>query len=138
MSVKYRKFKLILSGICGLWVCLGAILPQRLWAEDKETSFYPTWKLLTSEQKQQFIAGYIQGWKDAGRVTEISLGFIKDNPEKAVDALTRVRDLYFELTHTDIEALGREVDTFYGDPKNQAAGFSAALNSAKAQMRMAK
>jgi hypothetical protein len=106
----------------------------RAHAETSRGSFLPTWKLLSTEQKQQFIAGYIQGWRDAARVTDIAIGYVRTNPEKALDGLEGVKQLY-DLSGVKPTQLAQEVDAFYADPENGGAPLSLAITSAKRRLQ---
>ncbi|MCB0333248.1 MAG: hypothetical protein KDD55_07090 [Bdellovibrionales bacterium] len=102
--------------------------PQTLFADS--TPFLPTWRLLTKEQKQQFISGYVQGWRDAGKVTDVALDHIRKNPEQAVKALESIQNIY-ELSHLGPDLLAREVDDFYAEPDNSQASLSVAISSSR-------
>lgn len=98
--------------------------------EDSPHPFYPTWKLLSPAEKQQFVAGYIQGWKDAERVTDVAISYVKENPGKAVDGLERIRSLY-DLGDLRPALLASAIDEFYRDPDNLNGGLSQAVSAAK-------
>lgn len=102
---------------------------------EAENPFYPTWKLLSNEEKQHFIAGYLQGWSDARRVTDIAINYIKENPQKAVEGLEGIKKIY-DLTALGPEAVVREVDSFYNEHSNQNASLSAAITAAKSTLRI--
>ena len=123
-----RIFKLIF-----LFILSVSFSPPNVLAEEP-ASFLPTWKLLNAEQKQQFIAGYLQAWKDAAQVTDIAMGYIKENPDKALEGLSSVRALYDTqgLRPADI---AHQVDLFFKETANRDASLSRAMSYAKAQMR---
>ncbi|MCO6429699.1 MAG: hypothetical protein J5J00_02480 [Deltaproteobacteria bacterium] len=97
-------------------------------------SFLPTWKLLNNQEKQQFISGYIRGWQDAQKVTEVATGFIKENPEKAVESLESINRLY-DVSLLKPEPLVREIDRFYQESENRNASLSAAVTAAKSAIQ---
>ncbi len=106
-----------------------ALFPSHVLLADS-TPFLPTWRLLTKEQKQQFISGYLQGWKDAGKITDVALEHIRKNPEQAVKALESIQGIY-ELSHHGPDILAREVDNFYSEPENSQASLSVAISSSR-------
>ena len=95
-----------------------------------EPSFYPTWKLLDSQQKQQFIAGYMMAWKDAANVTDLAIKFVKTNPDKALDGLQSVRRVY-DLSSMRPETLSQQIDAFYESPANRQFTLTQAISFAK-------
>lgn len=111
-------------------------LPSAVWATGpaEERPFLPTWKLLNSEQKQQFIAGYLFGWNDAAQITAIVAGFVRENPEEAQRGLEKLQSLY-AVGDLRPQAIAREVDTFYNDPTNSSAGLSRAVSYAKERVK---
>jgi hypothetical protein len=100
----------------------------------KESPFLPTWKLLNSQQKLDFVAGYIQGWRDAGQVLDIGIGFVRDNPAQALTSLERIKMVY-DLSELKPDLVVREVDRFYADAANQEAGISLAITAAKSNLK---
>lgn len=103
-------------------------------ADAKENSFLPTWKLLSSQEKQHFVSGYIQGWNDARKVTDIALEYIKTNPTRAVESLESIRKLY-DMSHLTPENLVEHIDKFYEDPKNHSSSLSVAVTAARGQQK---
>ncbi len=101
---------------------------------DDEPSFLPTWKLLDLNQRQQFIAGYLQGWRDAANVTDIAINFVRRNPDKAIASLEGVRELYRLRTLRPSEIV-EAVDEFYADPENSTAPLSRAITAARTRSR---
>lgn len=93
-------------------------------------AFLPVWKLMSGQEKLQFIAGYIQGWKDAAKVTDIAIDYVKSNPTEAVDGLERIRRLY-GLSGVRPSQIVDEVDDFYSDPDNMNSPLSVAVTAAK-------
>ena len=114
--------------ICLIFICF----PMRILADDAaiNSPFFPTWKLLNSAEKQQFVAGYIQGWKDASMVTEITINYVRENPDKAVEGLQKVKNLY-NMGDLKPALMVTAIDAFFSDPMNQGAGLSQAVSAAK-------
>lgn len=105
------------------------------WAEDdSKGGFSPTWKLMTLEQKQQFVAGYLQGWRDAAVVTDIVISYVRKNPQKAVASLEGVKELYNLKSLRSAELVER-IDEFYADPSNNSAPLSRAVTAARTQLQ---
>jgi len=105
-----------------------------VYATDQPPSFYPIWKLLNLEQKQQFVAGYLHGWRDAALVTDIAIQYVRKNPQKAVSSLEGVKELY-NLRSVRSADLVEKIDEFYSDPENLSAPLSRAVTSARALLR---
>jgi hypothetical protein len=109
------------------------LLPLQLSASQEEAStdpFYPVWKLLNTEQKQQFIAGYLRGWLDAARVTDVAIEFVEAHPQQALSGLRRLKQLY-AVGELAPDSIVRGIDRFYGDPENHKLPLSSALSSAR-------
>lgn len=92
--------------------------------------FASTWKLLSSSQKEQFVAGYLQGYRDASKVTEVTLEYVKENPQRAVDGLETLKRVYF-VEGIRPAALVTGLDQYFAAPENQSASFSQAVNAVK-------
>lgn len=124
--------------ILGLALCFVTFsaLASKSFAEssDAPASFLPTWKLLNNEAKQQFISGYIQGWRDAERVTEIALDYVKENPQKAVEGLEKIKSLY-DMRGLAPGDLIKALDAFYSLTENREASLSQAVSAAKQALR---
>ncbi len=99
-------------------------------AESSLASFLPIWKLLNYDQKVQFVSGYIQGWKDAARVTDIAIAYVRENPKNAVDGLEKLKGLY-DLSDLKPNTVVDQIDTFYADPENSEAALSRAINASR-------
>lgn len=95
-----------------------------------QSSFLPVWKLLNMPQKQQFVAGYLQGWRDAATVTDIAIAYIKENPHDAINGLERIKTLY-DLSGLKPELVVQAIDKFYADPDNGNAPLSLAITAAR-------
>jgi len=98
--------------------------------DSRPTSFLPVWKLMSRTEKQQFIAGYIWGWKDAAKVIEIAISYIKDNPREAVEGLERIKALY-SRPELKPGPLVEAIDRFYADPANHGAALSRAISAVR-------
>ncbi|MFM1847054.1 MAG: hypothetical protein RL417_528 [Pseudomonadota bacterium] len=125
---------MIRSCVLSVVLLLGSSLPGYAAGPGEEQPFLPTWKLLNSEQKQQFIAGYLFGWNDAAQITSIVAGFVKENPEQAQRGLEKLQSLY-DVGDLKPGAIAREVDNFFNDPSNTAAGLSRAVSFAKERLK---
>jgi hypothetical protein len=103
-------------------------------AEEREGSgsFLPVWKLLTLNEKQQFISGYLQGWRDAALVTDIAINYVKKNPERAIASLEGIKVLY-RLKNSSSSQIVEAIDEFYADPENQNAPLSRAVTAARSK-----
>lgn len=109
-------------------VGLACIAPAACAAE--AGAFATTWKLLSSEQKLHFVSGYLYGLRDAQRIHEIASEYVKMNPAEATVALEKLRPLY-DLSAIGPEKVVRELDTFYGNPEQNAAPLSLAMSAAR-------
>ena len=101
---------------------------------ERGASFLPIWKLLSHGEKQQFIAGYIQGWKDAAKVIDVAIAYVRDNPKQALQSLERIKSLYL-LSDAKATAIVERIDDFYTKPENRDAPLSLAISAACANRR---
>lgn len=92
-------------------------------------SFYPTWKLLRPEERKMFLSGYLHGWQDARKVTDIVLSHTAENPGTAVSSLEKVREI-FGIANEPVETLLDRINSFYEDSENQDAPLSVAVSAA--------
>ena len=99
-------------------------------AESAPSPFYPTWKLLSAAEKQQFVAGYIQGWKDAARVTDVAISYVRDNPSHAVEGLQELKGLY-DLSDLKPALLASAIDEYFRGAEHRNEGLSQAVSAAK-------
>ncbi len=99
-------------------------------ASSSGTPIYPVWKLLSFEQKANYLAGYVQGWKDASRVTDIAIEYVKQNPEEAVRGLEQLKGLY-DLSDVSPSLMVSKIDSFLGEPSNRSAPLSLAISTAR-------
>lgn len=95
-----------------------------------ESSFLPIWRLLSPENKQQFVSGYQQGWKDAAKIIDIVITYLKNNPNEGAKSLESIRNIY-DLSNIKPEELVKALDQFYATPENHTAPFSKAITAAK-------
>lgn len=103
-------------------------------AQDDTSPFLATWKLLNPQEKQQFMAGYLYGWRDAAKVTDIAITYVKENPTKAVEGLESIRSLY-DVSRMSSSAIAQHVDEFFQDSDNRDASLAAAVSYAKSRLR---
>lgn len=118
----------------GLLVVIFSFSLRSAIADSTQEGFLPTWKLLNQQEKQQFIAGYLHGWQDAAKVTDIAISYVRDNPGKAVEGLQSIRSVYDvgELRPADITD---QIDRFFKDSANTTASLSKAISFARSQLR---
>ncbi len=116
--------------------CLTSVFvpPTSAWAEDEKSGFIATWKLLNPQEKQQFMAGYLYGWRDAAKVTDIAIGYVKENPNKAVEGLESVRSLY-DVSRFSSSSIAQKIDEFFQDADNREASLAAAVSYARSRLR---
>ena len=128
MLVRAPRLHLLLA--CSLVL---SVMPVALVADAGPAPFLPSWRLMSEAQRSQFIAGYLQGRRDASQVTDIAIEYIRERPNEAVSGLQKLKGLY-DLSNLDPLAVSREVDLFYRDPANSSAGLSLALSFAKQRL----
>jgi hypothetical protein len=102
-------------------------------SDTPEASFSPTWKLLRNDAKQQFISGYLFGWRDAKKVTDIAIEYVKENPGNAVTGLERVRGIY-DMEGLTAESVVRELDKFFTEWDGKDATLSQAVTAVRMRM----
>jgi|GEM_PF-1586033 len=120
-------------GFCTISMVLltaNLILPYSVMANEQESSFMPTWSLLTQEQKQTFIAGYLHGWRDARRVAQIVGEHLAENPEEVHKSMEIMQGIY-DLSNLRPETIANHIDQFYKDSENSRAPLSKAISSAR-------
>ncbi len=96
----------------------------------KSSGFLAIWRLLSSQQKLDFVSGYIHGWQDAARVTDVAIMYVRENPEKAVEGLEKIRTVY-DLSTLKPDLAVKSIDAFYSNPSNSSAPFSKAISDAR-------
>lgn len=129
-----RELSRFVAVFCGLLV-VGYCSPEAH-AESKtapEASFLPTWKLLHNEGKQQFVAGYLFGWRDAGRVTDAAIEYAREHPENAVNGLERIRGIY-DMEGLTAETVVRELDSFFSGSAGKDATLSQAITAVRRRL----
>ncbi len=94
-------------------------------------SFEPIWRLLTREQKQQFVAGYLNGMRDAAQMTDLLQVIVKQNPDAAAGSLDRLAQIYMDVGRSTPEAIVDGIESFYSNPSNSGAQLSAAITAAQ-------
>ena len=132
--VQIRLRTLILVTTLSLAAAL--LLCQSSPAESKlapEASFLPTWKLLRNEGKQQFVAGYLFGWRDAGRVTDAVIEYAREHPNNAVSGLEKIRGLY-DMDGLTAESMVRELDAYFASSEGKDATISQAITAARRRL----
>lgn len=109
------------------------VLTGTSWSSAERESgsgFLATWKLLSQQEKQQFIAGYLQGWRDAAKVTDIAIAYVRTNPSEAVAGLERIKELY-NLEGLKPPQVVNDIDLYYSDPDNYEAPLSRAVTASQ-------
>jgi len=130
LGLQCRAKNILLTVFLSLTL-LAAIPNRELCALDDDGSpFLPTWKLLTDEAKRQFVAGYLHGWSDAAKVTDIAIDYVRGNPDEALDGLKRLKQLY-NISGVQAELLSEGITQFYADPENAGAPLSKAVTAAR-------
>lgn len=107
---------------------LALSIPQTAYADD-ESSFYPSWKLMSRSEKRQFVAGYLMGFQDARVLGEVAVEYVKRNPSSAEGALVDLL-AHYRLTGLGPESLVPKIDEFYNDTKNHTKGLRVAIGQA--------
>ena len=126
MRLKSTIFSLILA----LLMIPGLLAAEQSPAKTTESAFLPAWKLLSIQEKQQFISGYLQGWKDVVKILDIVIRYVEENPEKAAKSLESIKEIY-DMSAMRPDRLVSIIDTFYSDPANSKAPLSRAVTAAK-------
>jgi hypothetical protein len=81
---------------------------------------------MKNDERRYFVAGYIYGWKDAGKVMEIAQDYVRENPGNAVTGLEKIRSVY-DLSSVRVDDAIRDLNAFFADPSNRDATFSQAI-----------
>lgn len=100
----------------------------------QDDAFLPTWKLLSRQEKQHFVSGYLQGWRDAQKVVEIAGELARENPETAKDSLDKLRSIY-DMESLRPDSMAEALDRFFSDPDNAGATLSKAMSAARQSLR---
>jgi hypothetical protein len=95
-------------------------------------NFSVTWKHLSDEQRSQIVTGYLFGWRDAARITDIAIEYVKSNPAKAVEGLEKLKSLY-DFSGLQPDVVVSRLNRFYEQPDNRGKPLSAALSSVKSE-----
>jgi len=100
---------------------------QMITETTKPSGFGPTWVLLSSAEKQQFIAGYLKGLSDGGNIADIAITYIKDNPKGAIEGLESLKKVWGVSGLTPQE-LTHGLDKFYSEASNRDKPLSIAIS----------
>lgn len=114
-------------------LCLSPLLsPQASHAEPEltEPPFAPTWALMNRVERQNFVAGYLHGMKDAATMTHVLRDFVRENPKSAEESLERLRAIYANLGKGKAPEIAAGIDRFFKDPANREAPLSRAITGA--------
>ncbi len=123
-----QKLPLLVLTICAIMASNAA------YAEELALPpFLPTWKLLRSDAKNQFIAGYLFGWRDAANVTDVAIDYVKQNPQNAVDGLERIRGIY-DMNGVTSESIVRELDLYFSEADGREATLSQAITTVRMRL----
>ena len=138
MALSFRVLLMFLA------VAMPALaLPLRTSAEDAasrsglsgpgpaKATFGPTWKLLSADQKRQFVAGYLQAWQDAGKVTEALAAFSREKPEQLAQSFDKILAI-FDVARLSPDTVARELDRIFSDPETRELTLAEAMSSARA------
>ena len=113
-------------------VCLTAPLSTVQAEVPAATPFAETWKMMSSLEKQQFAAGYLFGLRDAARMQDVTLSYIRENPTQAISGIERIRDI-LSAEGASPDTLVRSVDEYFNDAKNRNATITMAMSRARSQ-----
>lgn len=105
------------------WVVILAISTAAL-----GDSFGSTWKLLNQVQKEQFIAGYLQGFRDASKITDLTIKYLEENPNNVQQGLKTLQSLY-DVEGARPSIIVPRLDEYFKD--NSQASLSQALSAVK-------
>ena len=112
-------------------VVLASTATTALAEAPKDPPFQPIWQLLNAEEKQQFIAGYLYGMRDAATMTNVLHDFLKANPNSTLDSLDQLQTLYGGLSEGKPDTMATSIDAFYKNPANREAPLSRAITAAR-------
>jgi len=123
----------VLKILVPIGIAISLISPGLAHSEGKDDGFMPTWKLFKSEEKRQFIAGYLYGWSDASRMTDVAIEYVRDNPTKALDGLERIKSVY-DMSGMQADTIVSQLNGFFADPTNKDATLSQAITAVRQSM----
>ena len=95
-----------------------------------EPPFAPTWALMNQVERQNFVAGYLHGMKDAATMTHVLRDFVRENPKSAEESLERLRAIYAGLGKGKAPEVAEGIERFFKDPANRQAPLSRAITGA--------
>ena len=102
------------------------------YGESDFNSLLPTWRLLSRQQKEQFVAGYLQGMREAEHITKLAIaGANEKNLSETLSQLPSVYDVQ-GLAARDLVV---EIDAFYKKPENRDKPMFAAVIEARRSRR---
>jgi hypothetical protein len=130
--VRYMGF---LGGLIVI-LAASAVYVVPAWGDDAQPTehpFSPTWKLLKSDAKHQFVAGYLFGWRDAEKVTDIAIEYVKENPQGALEGLERLRGLY-DMQGLSADSMVRELDAYFSEADSKDATLSQAITAVRGRL----
>jgi hypothetical protein len=127
------SFRLIRNLSVTIFTLLAVFYGETLHAQSDD-AFLPTWKLLKSAEKSQFIAGYLYGWRDAAKVTGVVIELVKENPKEAVEGLTKLQTLY-SMEGLKADVVSNELDAFFSKSENKDATLSQAVTAVRAKLQ---
>lgn len=98
-----------------------------------QSPFLPTWKLLRGDSKQQFVAGYLFGWRDAARVTDVAIEYVQQNPNNAVQSLEKIKGLY-DMNDLTADMVVRELDRYFSENDSKDATLPQAITAVRMRL----
>ncbi len=113
-----------------IFLFISLIIPLFASAEGGGAPFLPTWKLMSQRDREQFVAGYIQGWRDASSFTDIAIQYVQESPNEALDSLIQLRKVY-EVKDLRPALMSEAINDFFKDSSNENAPLSQAVSYAK-------
>lgn len=108
----------------------GLFVGQPLAQSNSNDAFGSSWKLLSEDGKSKFISGYLYCANDTARILDIAIGFVKENPTRAIQSLETLRNVY-NTSGLSPDNLTSGVNRFYKDPDNLSASLTKAISAAK-------
>lgn len=126
-GIEYIKLKIAPIPLLALFFSI-FIATHNSYAQSNDTAFAPTWKMLSPAAKQQFVSGYLFALRDAERITDIAVDFVRKNPDVAIESLERIKQLY-KVKGSNPAEIAAKIDSFYSQPENASASLSLAINS---------
>lgn len=114
-------------------ILLVSVLPGLSQAEiPPAPPFAQTWKMMSAVEKQQFVAGYLFGLRDAARMQDVTLAYIRENPAQAISGIERIRDI-LAADGVQPDRMVQLVDQYFADPKNREGTITMAMSLARSR-----